>query len=464
MNRLHRALLSLGLLAAALSAAHADVLSDHPGIWLGDMKIPDGPTIRIGAELFTRADGTPWASVASPDQGAYDIPVTGVRETGDTLRLELDGASLTLTWGSAGDVVGVFQQGEGPALSFPLTKVAAFPKKVVPQTPKPPFPYRDESLVIRSTDGVTLGATLSVPVDVARPNAVALVHGSGPWARDAGGQFTVLADALARQGIAVLRYDKRGIARSTGRYDTHTKDDLAEDLHAVLQSLRARPEFNRVGVIGHSEGPGIGAMVAGRDPQSVDFLVSLAGVGLPGVDMLVLQDRVTAIANGATPAEAEQFVRYARTWYAAIVAHADGATRTAALQALEAARSPDYIAMADRLQMNQGSLSLGNGFADKGFLRATLLADAPRDWRGVKCPVLALNGSIDRQVPVENLSGIVKSLAAGGNRNVESAVLPSINHALQTAVTGAESEYATIEELIAPVVIERVAAFVRKQR
>lgn len=238
---------------------------------------------------------------------------------------------------------------------------------------------------------------------------------------------------------------------------------MAEDLHAALVALRARGGFAHTGVVGHSEGPGVAAMVAARHPQAVDFLVSLAGVGLPGVDMLLLQDRVTAIANGATPEEAEQVVRFASTWYETIVAQPEEAQRVAALRALEATRSPEYIAMADRLQMSQGSLSVSNGFAGKQFLRATLLDDAPRNWREVKCPVLALNGSIDRQVPAENLEGIVASLRAGGNRDVESAVLPSINHALQTAVTGAESEYAQIEEVIAPVVLDRVASFVRKQ-
>lgn len=461
MKPFARTLLGL-LVMAATPSLHAGPVADHPGAWLGEMKIREGFSLKIGAELYTRADGSPWASMASPDQGAYDIPAVTVREAGDTIEIDLDGPSLKLTWRD-GRFEGVFQEVGGPALSFPLTRVAAFPRKVKPQAAKAPFPYRDETLAIRSVDGVTLGATLSLPEGVDRPNAVVLAHGAGPQTRDSGGTFAVLSDALARQGIAVLRYDKRGIARSTGSYHEHTGDDLAHDLNAALTALRDRGGFARVGVVGHSEGSGIGAAVAARHPQSIDFLVSLAGVGLPGVDMLVLQDRVTAIANGATTDEAEQVVRFARSWYDAIVAQPDKAQRTETLKSLEAARSPEYIALADRLQMSYGSLSLANGFADKEFLRSALLADAPRDWRGVKCPVLALNGSLDRQVPPENLDGIAASLRAGGNHNVESAVLPSINHALQTAETGAESEYAQIEEIVAPVVLDRVARFVSRQ-
>ncbi len=438
------------------------MLTEHQGSWLGEMKIPNGPTIKIGTELFTRADGSPWASIAVPDQGLLDIPVSTIHDTGATATLDFERARLKLTW-ATDHFNAEFQEVGGPPLTFELKQVAAFPKKIRPQTPKAPFPYRDEILAIPSTDGVTLGATLSIPDGVARPNVVVLVHGSGPNTRDQNGTLSVLADYLARQGIAVLRYDKRGIARSTGSYDTHTKTDLAEDLYAVVQALNARNQFKRLGLVGHSEGPGIAAAVAGEHPQSVDFLVSLAGVGLPGLEMMLLQDRATAVANGATRDEAEKIVAYSRKYYAIIIDQADAEQRIAALRALDGKRSPEDKAMADKYKMNQASLSVDNGFAGKEFLRVMLMADTPRDWRAVKCPVLALNGSLDQQVPVESLAGIVASVEAGGNPRVESAILPSLNHMLQTATTGAEDEYGRIEEIMAPMVMQRVAAFVHRQ-
>jgi len=462
MNHFPRKALTLLVLLALQPIAQADVLKEHQGAWLGDMKIPNGPTIKIGAEVFTRADGSPWASIAVPDQGALDIPVTAIHETGATAGLDFERASLKLTW-ATDHFNGEFQEVGGPPLAFELKQVPGFPKKVRPQTPKAPFPYRDETLAIASTDGVTLGATLSIPDGVARPNVVVLVHGAGPNTRDQNGTLSVLADHLARQGIAVLRYDKRGIARSTGSYDKHTETELAEDLYAVVQALDARHQFRHLGLVGHSEGPGIAAAVAARHPQSVDFLVSLAGVGLPGLDLMLLQDRSTAEANGATPAEAEQIVAYSRKYYDTIIAQADADQRIAELKALDAARPADDKALADKYKMRQGSLSVDNGFAGKEFLRVMLLADTPRDWRAVKCPVLALNGSVDRQVPLESLAGIVANLEAGGNKHVESAILPSLNHMFQTAKTGAEDEYATIEEIMAPIAMQRVAAFVKKQ-
>jgi len=462
MKYFHGKALSLLILLSLQPVAQAGVLKEHQGTWLGDMKIPNGPTLKIGADLFTRADGSPWASIAVPDQATYDVPVNGIHETGATAGLQFDGASLKLTW-VTDHFNGEFQEVGGPVLSFPLTRVTAFPKKVRPQTPTAPFPYREEALAIASTDGVTLGATLSIPASEAHPNVVVLVHGAGPATRDADGTFLVLADHLARQGIAVLRYDKRGIARSTGIYDKHTQTQLAEDLHAVVQALKARNQFNRVGLVGHSEGPGIAAAVAGRYPQSVDFLVSLAGVGLPGLDMMLLQDRATATVNGATPAEADEIVAYARKYYDTIIAQPDGEQRIAALKVLDGKRLPANRAMAEKYKMNQGSLSVDKGFAGKEFLRVMLMADTARDWRAVKCPVLALNGSLDHQVPVESLAGIVANLKAGGNKNVESAILPSLNHLFQTAKTGAEDEYASIEETLALIAMQRVAAFVDKQ-
>ena len=463
MTSVYNKLFAVLILLTLQPLAHAQVLSKHQGAWLGDMKIPNGPTLRIGAEVFTRADGSTWASIAVPDQATFDSPVTAIQEGDSRARLDFNGVRLTLTW-STDHFDGEFQETGGPVLAFPLVSVAAFPKKVRPQTPQAPFPYRDESLAINSSDGVTLGGTLSIPAGPLHPNAVVLVHGAGPSTRDADGTFLVLADYLARNGIAVLRYDKRGIARSTGSYENHTQAQLADDVHAAIEALRARHQFSRIGIVGHSEGPGIAAMAARSDSKSMDFLVSLAGVGLPGLDMMLLQDRAAAVVRGATPFETTRMLAYSRQFYATIIDHADAAQRIAALKTLAGRRAPADIALAERLGLNAGSLSLDKGFAGKEFLRVMLMADTPRDWRAVRCPVLALNGSLDTQVPVESLAGIVANLQAGGNTHVESAILPSLNHLFQTAKTGSEDEYGNLPETFAPVAMERVAQFVSRQR
>jgi pimeloyl-ACP methyl ester carboxylesterase len=460
-----RRALSLAALLSLQTLAHADVLKEHPGYWLGDMKIPDGPTLKIGAEIFTRADGSHWASLSSPDQGSYDIPAASITDSGDALDLDIGFARLKLTW-VQDHFAGEFRQGKD-AFKFDLKQVPAFPKTRRPQQPQAPFPYSEQQLAIPSADGVTLGATLSLPKGRTRPNLVVLVHGSGPGTRDLNGAgheiFAVLADHLARNGVAVLRYDKRGISRSTGSYDQHTTAQLIDDVHAVARAMKSRRQFNRVGLVGLSEGPGLAAAVAARDPAAVDFLVSLGGIGLSGLEMMYLQDRIAALDNGATPAEADQLMVYVRKYYQLLLAHKEPEPRIAAMKAMQDALPDSDKALIKKYKMNAGTLSLS--WAAKPFLSALLRSDPPQDWRRVRSPVLVLGGAKDHQVPAaENVAGIAAALKAGGNGKVEAAILPSLNHLLQTAQTGKEDEYDKIGETMAPLAMRRVAAFVKKQR
>jgi pimeloyl-ACP methyl ester carboxylesterase len=463
MKTLFPKLLPLALLLALHSGANAGVVEEHLGYWMGELKLPDGRVLKSGIELFTRADGSAWGSMASPDQGGYDIPIRSMEERGDTVEMQLAFGKMKMTW--LGEHFKAEWQQGGKTFPLELKRVAQFPHKVRPQTPVLPFPYTQEAIAIRGTSGVTLGATLSVPKGIVKPTVVILVHGSGPATRDEEIEghriFAVLADHLVRQGVAVLRYDKRGISRSTGDYENHTQFQLADDLSAVVNAIKARQQFGRLGLIGHSEGPMIAAAVTARQPASVDFLVSMAGVGLPGLDLMLLQDRLVAKDRGASPEEIAQLMVYVRHFYDIVMAEADNEARVAALKAFQKTLPDEDKALVAKYKMHGGSLSLG--MAARPSLRVMLMADPGSDWRAVRCPVLALNGSLDHQVPSESLAGIVASLHEGGNKKVESAVIPSLNHLFQTAKTGGENEYGVIEETIAPVALQQIAAFVRKQ-
>lgn len=458
-----RKLLPLALMFAVHAGVQAGVVADHPGHWMGDLTLPDGRVLKSGVEFFARADGSRWASFSSPDQGAYDIPVKRIVEQGDAAELDLGFGKMHLTW--RGDRFQAEWKQGGASFPLELKRVAAFPRKARPQDPVAPFPYTEESLAIPSSDGVTLGATLAVPKGVARPNVVILVHGSGPLTRDeeiAGHRvFAVLADHLLRQGVAVLRYDKRGIARSTGDFAEHTQAQLTDDLGAVVAALKARGQFARLGLVGHSEGPMIAAKVAARQPADVDFLVSMGGVGLPGLELILLQDRLLVQDRGASPEETAQLMTYIRGFYDIVLAHADSEPRVAALKAYQKGLPERDKALIEKYRLGTGTLSVD--VAAQPFVRGLLLADPRPDWRKVACPVLALNGSLDLQVPPESLGGIVAALKEGGNEKIESAVMPSLNHMFQTAKTGSEKEYAVIEETIAPAALQRIAAFARKQ-
>jgi pimeloyl-ACP methyl ester carboxylesterase len=465
MNAFFRSGLSAAFLLIIQAQSHANPLVDHPGYWLGDMTRGDGRTLKMGAEVFVRADGSPWASIASPDQLAYDLPVKAVQvETSDTAILDAGIASLKLTW-VKDHFEGEWRQEKSP-LHFTLRQVSGFPMKVRPQTPHAPFPYKEETLSIPSSDGVTLGATLSVPNHQKQANVVVLVHGSGPGTRHevvAGHRpFDVIADYLTRQGVAVLRYDKRGVARSTGNYDGHTSAQLADDLYAVVETLKASKQFGRIGLVGVSEGSQIAAAVAAHHPESVGFVISLAGVGVSGMELELLQDRLWASDNGASAQEVDRMMDYVRKYYETVRATPNGEPRIAALKALYASLPTDDQEMITKYRMNFGTLA--PEIAAMPFLPVLLASNPQLDWRMVRCPVLALNGSLDHQVPArENLSGIVAALKSGGNARVESEILPAMNHLFQTALNGSDDEYARIDETIAPVVLQKVASFARQQ-
>jgi hypothetical protein len=179
--------------------------------------------------------------------------------------------------------------------------------------------------------------------------------------------------------------------------------------------------------------------------------------------MLLLQDRVWAKDHGANPAEVDRLMVYVREYYETIMSNAEVQPRIEALKALYERLSPEEKTSVKKHNLNEGTLSLS--WADKPFLRATLLSNPHDAWRGVRCPVLALGGSLDHQVPAkENLAGIVAELQAGGNLRVDSAELPSLNHLFQTAKTGTEDEYEKIDETLAPIVLRRITQFVIKPR
>ncbi|HEY6457772.1 MAG TPA: alpha/beta fold hydrolase [Steroidobacteraceae bacterium] len=449
-----------------MPSAFADVIQDHYGKWLGRISIPGGPTLSAGIELFARADGSLGASMASPDQGVFALPADLVSVNGNLIEIDINPVGIKWALRAATDaLVGEARQGN-LVMPVELKRVSSFGGPVRPQTPKEPVPYQVEELAVTAKDGTVLAGTLTRPAGDKRVTAVVLLPGSGPTDRDeaiAGHRpFAVLADYLTRNGIAVYRYDKRGILRSTGDYSTLVIATLADDGFAVVQALRARRDIARVGIIGHSEGGLLAAMIAADHPQSVDFAVSLAGPGLKGIDLIVLQDRVGYERRGLRQAQIEALTNYSRRFYQTVVANDTPETRSQALEALYGGLSEADQALVRKFA-STGSLSLQQ--ASLPYESALLMSDVPAYWRKVKCPVLALNGTLDVQVPaVENLAGIRSALGVAGNTRIQIESLAGLNHLFQTAHSGLAEEYAQLDETIAPQVLQRVAAFVGSQR
>jgi pimeloyl-ACP methyl ester carboxylesterase len=449
-----------------MPGAFADIIQDHYGKWLGKISIPNGPTLSAGIELFARADGSLGASMASPDQGVFALAADHVSATGNVIELGI--ALVGITWKLRADpdtLVGEARQGN-LVMPVELKRVSSFGGPVRPQTPKNPVPYQVEELVVTAKDGALLAGTLTRPSGNKRVTAVVLLAGSGPVDRDEAVEghrpFAVVADYLTRHGIAVYRYDKRGILRSTGDFSTVVTATLADDGFAAVKALRARKDIARVGVIGHSEGGLLAAMIAADHPQAVDFAVSLAGPGLKGIDLIVLQDRVGYERRGLPQADIDRLTNYSQRFYATVISNDTAETRIKALEALYGGMNEADQALVQKFA-SEGSLSLQQ--ASLPYESALLTTDVPAYWRKVKCPVLALNGTRDVQVPaMENLAGIRSALAAGGNERVQIESIPGLNHLFQTAQTGLGDEYARLDETIAPEVLQRMVAFVSAQR
>ncbi|MEO7084141.1 MAG: alpha/beta hydrolase, partial [Gemmatimonadaceae bacterium] len=272
--------------------------------------------------------------------------------------------------------------------------------------------------------------------------------------------FLVIADYLARHGIASLRCDDRGIAKSTGSFIGSTSADFANDAQAAVEFLRGRPGIasNSVGIIGHSEGGMIAPMVAARS-KDVAFIVLLAGPGLPGDSILLLQGALIAKAGGAPQAAIDQSMYVNRRMFDVIKTVHDSAAAADSLRALSA-RMVETVPPAQQKQA-AGSLAGAEKQLLDPWMRYFVTYDPRPALRNVHVPVLALDGSLDLQVPPEaDLASIDAALKRAGNKDYKIVELPKLNHLFQTATTGAPAEYAAISETFSPVALDIIATWI----
>ncbi|MCA9489804.1 MAG: alpha/beta fold hydrolase [Myxococcales bacterium] len=394
------------------------------GAWEGELAA-GAAKLRVG---FTIADtGSGWtATMQSPDQGAMAIPVSSVAVDGERLTVEVAAVHGRYVGKRHGDTIeGTWTQGQG----FPLAlhRVDAVRENVRPQDPNPPFPYREVAVTFPSeTADVTLAGTLTLPAGDGPFPAVALVSGSGPQDRDEAlfghRPFAVLADHLTRAGIAVLRYDDRGVGGSKGTFAGTTTEGFASDATGALRWLDARDDIGHVGLIGHSEGGLVGPMVARDHPELVHHLVLLAGPAVTGAELLAVQGRRIEEAMGVTGAELDRLDKERRR----------------------------------RIAARDGELGAP-------WMAWFLGYDPVPALKAVRCPVLAVQGALDLQVVAEqNVEPMKQALA--GNADATVTVLPGLNHLLQPAITGNVDEYARIETTMDPVALDAVTSWLLAHR
>lgn len=444
-------------------AARAAPPQSVAGKWLGIIKAP-GAELRIAFEISAAKEGGYTAVVHSIDQGAMNIPMSSVTLNGDSLRLELkDAFAYEGKLQPDGNTIeGNWIQGDSTPL--PMKRVDTIPQLNRPQTPQKPYPYREEEVVYANPAAqVSIGATLTIPQGKGPFPAVLLIAGSGPHDRDESllghKPFLVLADHLTRHGIAVLRADKRGIGKTTGTFNDNGLKEYVSDALAGVAYLKSRTEIDarKIGLLGHSQGGSVAPMAAAQS-LDVSYLVLLAAPGLSGYDILVLQDGTEAKAGGSTDEQVELIRGFSRRFYGLVLRAKDAAEIERETKALYATLTDAEKQALDWPNLH-GTLSLS--WALHPGARDTLTSDIGPALRQAHCPVLALNGSKDCQVPPkENLGRIGTELKAGGNQDYTLRELPGLNHLFQTCNTGAGSEYLKIEETMSPLALQAVSDWI----
>ncbi len=446
------ALLGLGGHAASAQATTSTVAGD----WKGMLSV-QGQELHLALHLSIGPDGKLAAKLDSVDQGAMGIPCSDAALNGAAFsfsvpaiqghyegRLSADGSTIAGTWS---------QGSASLPLAWTRGSVAA-PDR--PQEPRGPFPYAQEEVtVVNEAANVRLAGTLTKPNGPGPFPAVFLITGSGPQDRDetvfGHKPFLVLADYMTRRGVAVLRVDDRGTAKSTGDFRSATSQDFAGDALAAVEFLKARKDVDpaHIGLIGHSEGGMIAPMVA-VESRDVAFIVLMAGPGVPGDVLLPQQVYRGALAEGASEEKAAQEADEEAAELHILESEPDPQKALAEMQAR--ARSEE-----EKQQLAAQARSLTSA-----WFRFFVAYDPYPTLKKVTCPVLALSGSKDFQVPADLNLPFIRT-AVEWNPRSKVVEVPGVNHLFQDATTGAESEYVKIPETISPKVLETIGDWISQQ-
>jgi len=442
------------------------------GYWAGQVEA-NGLPARVILKFRAAPCGATHVLMDSPDQAAANLPATGVRVRGDSIRIAMEflGAALDgVIDRQQGRITGSWRQA-GRTMPLSVSRVDSSRANRRLQDPVPPFPYRSEEVRFEN-GGIRLAGTLTIPASAGPHPAILLLSGSGAQDRDetvAGHRpFLILADALTRAGIAVLRVDDRGIGGSTGNVMQATLDDNSADATVALRLLASRPEIDnaRIGLLGHSEGGWLAPVVARVEP-TVRFVVLLAGPALAGDTLLYAQQRALSLAAGDPPE-----VIVARRNATAMIARVLREERVDSIashrvdSAMTAMRESATGRLRDVIDSLYGPARAAEMRSSWAVMRTPwfrhLVAYDPAPYlRTLRVPVLALYGERDLQVPAAvNATALRESLGAARNPDVTIMTLPELNHLFQHAVTGLPHEYGKIEETIAPEVTHTIVEWV----
>ena len=441
------------------------------GKWNGILKAPS-IQIRIAFNV-SKTDSGYKSTMDSPDQKAFGIPVETTNFTSGIVKFAIPKGLIEYegTVNNDSTIIGYLKQA-GQSFSLNLSRAEVEKEKVLrPQEPIKPYPYYTEEVTFKNQKAnITLAGTLSLPKQQGNFPVVVLISGSGPQNRDeelmGHKPFLVLSDFLTKNGIAVLRYDDRGTAESKGNFNTATSVDFASDVDATVNYLLTRKEINKtkIGLMGHSEGGIIAPMVAVQN-KNVKFIVLLAGTGIPGDQLLLLQQDLVGRVMGVSETDLQKGKIINTGAYNLVVKATDSkklktdltAYYTKAVNDNPVPDSSTSISVADQVAFEVKSLTTP-------WMEYFIKYNPAPMLQKVKCPVLAIGGDKDLQVPATiNLNAISAALTKGGNKNVSIKQLPKLNHLFQECTTGSPNEYGKIEQTISPTALTVILNWLQTQ-
>ena len=426
---------ALRTLTSVVFAMMAFAANAQEGSWNGELNVM-GNKVPLVFNFSTNG-----CTIDSPSQGVNGIQAEKTVKDDGTISVKVGMIGATFEGKMTdGEIKGTYVQN-----GFPLPLTLKPGKLVVkrPQTPVPPFPYKEESVSFTNAQ-YTFNGTLTLPENYSKNTPVVLmVTGSGQQNRDeelfSHKPFAVIADALARQGIASLRYDDRGWGDKSVNFADFTTDDFRQDAAAAIPLLRKR--FNKVGILGHSEGGTIAMMLAAEG--KADFIVSLAGMAISGKETLIMQNRQAMSAIGLPKETVDSYCN----------------SISKALDEIASGKKASEINIDDVPVALKPVTIKALQQADTPYIRHFLTVDVGKLLPEIKCPVLALNGTKDTQVDCDaNTTRIEKGLA-DCKHSIQK--IDGVNHLFQHCNTGIVTEYQQLEEPISPEVLQVVAKWIK---
>lgn len=429
------------------------------GKWIGKLDITPQVSLRIGLDISKNTAGEPVVTMDSPDQGAYGIPAETDFLSTDSIALRIPSIQMTYSGRLKNDEIsGIFSQGP---LSLPLILQRNNEDPVFkrPQTPQPPFPYTTEDLILPGGDeDILLGGTLTLPENYSSQTpCVVMVTGSGLNNRDeeifGHKPFAVIADFLARNGIASFRYDDRGTGQSTGEHAETTTATKADDARVVLNYLNQNRQFSKTGLLGHSEGGLVALMLANDNKTMPDFII---GIGTPSLrgDSILIDQNIYFLKKGGMP---QQIIDDYQTALSKILQYRIDNPGCVIPEEIWAEICPEW---GNKLFYKELLSNLKNGFGSPLKWLDYFIAYSPSQTiKSVNIPALLLYGEKDTQVNSKLNAPVVQSL----NPAITVEVLTGLNHLMQNAKTGDITEYNEIEETISPEVLQKITDFINSQ-